>query len=298
MTSGDLPLSVAAVTPSVGGVQMVRYDLPLVRPCWLPQTCMCVAIVSIRICSMTFPGTEVNVTGVVKQVFLPPPFFKNRIHLSFFPVSGILTWAPWIFKYHREWLGNNISQFLQDPEIHLERTHRYICGYWVSSGGSEPALPLQWEELCSSTPTSSFKDLRHLRSQTDSRHQGGEITDYLHLLCVCYPFFLLFYWLGTLSLACIFWLMDLRTSHYSSYAFSIHVPFHLSLSFPDPSPTHLNLIPIFFPGNMFLLPLAVHSLLTSQCEEQVFPQPCNFLTCLTWFPTHWGGKTCTLKDLL
>lgn len=80
-----------------------------------------------------------------------------------------------------------------------------------------------------------------------------------------------------------------KPPHYSSYAFSNHVPFHLSLSFSDSSLTYPNLIPIFFPAKMSLLPLTVHFLLISQYEKQVFLQLCHFLTCVTWFPTHCNG---------
>lgn len=45
-------------------------------------------------------------------------------------------------------------------------------------------------------------------------------------------------------------------------------------------------IPVLPPGHLTLLPLPVHFLLTSQFEQQIFAQPCLFLTYLAQIPTQ------------
>jgi len=46
--------------------------------------------------------------------------------LSPFPVNRDFIWQPWLFKYDGEWLGNHISQFLQDPRMHIVWLCRFI----------------------------------------------------------------------------------------------------------------------------------------------------------------------------
>jgi len=47
--------------------RLLRQDLPLVKPCWLPGitylSSMCLSIASRRICSMIFTGTEMRLIG-------------------------------------------------------------------------------------------------------------------------------------------------------------------------------------------------------------------------------------------
>ena len=105
-------------------------DLSLVKPCWLSQitslSSMGLSLASAKICSMTFPGTEVRLTGQWFPGSCFPTLFKNEHNGSLFPVISEFTWLPWPFKCHGEWLGNNISQFPQDSVVHLVRSPRLM----------------------------------------------------------------------------------------------------------------------------------------------------------------------------
>jgi len=79
------------VTASQQATKLVRQNLPLVKPCWLSPftslSSMCLSIASRRICSMTFPGTEVRLMG---RSFSGSSFLTFH-NVSLFPVSGDFT---------------------------------------------------------------------------------------------------------------------------------------------------------------------------------------------------------------
>ena len=60
---------------------------------------------------------------------------------------------------------------------------------------------------------------------------------------------------------------------------TVHIPhqvqFYLHFGFLDPISAHLDSIPVFFSGNMCLLPLPVHFLLFPQFGQQALFQPCQ-----------------------
>jgi len=68
------PLVHYLVTPSWKATRLVRQNLLLVKPRWLSRitflSSMCLRIASRRICSMTFPGTEVRLAGQSFLLFL------------------------------------------------------------------------------------------------------------------------------------------------------------------------------------------------------------------------------------
>lgn len=82
----------STVTPSQKATRMIRYDLPLVKPYWMPQitslSCKCFGIASRRVFSMIFPGTNVRLTDLLfpRTFFLP--FFKVGMVLLFFQSPG------------------------------------------------------------------------------------------------------------------------------------------------------------------------------------------------------------------
>lgn len=67
-------------------------------------------------------------------------------NIPLFPVTRDFTWMPWLFKYHREWPSDRISQLSQDFGIHLIRS----CS--GSLGGHQLGLILQCEKLGSPSP--------------------------------------------------------------------------------------------------------------------------------------------------
>lgn len=100
---------------------------------------LCLSTASGKICSMIFPGPELN------SCFCP---FQGGAMFPLFPVTRGFTWQPWLFKYRAEWLGNSISSFPQDFEVFLP-TDFYILS---SSGGAEADLHWQQEGLLPSLP--------------------------------------------------------------------------------------------------------------------------------------------------
>lgn len=90
MTSVAVPLSTSAANLSQKGTRLVRYDLPMVKLCWLYQitslSCMCLNISSRRICSKILPGTEAH-QPVVSWIFFSL-FLKNGSDVSCFSVRS------------------------------------------------------------------------------------------------------------------------------------------------------------------------------------------------------------------
>lgn len=62
--------------------------------------------------------------------------------------------------------------------------------------------------------------------------------------------------------------------------------FSCALACPDPIPTHLGSVPIFFPGYLSLVLLLEHFLLTLQVDQEVLTDPCQSPAFLASFLTH------------
>lgn len=62
--------------------------------------------------------------------------------------------------------------------------------------------------------------------------------------------------------------------------------FSCALACPDPIPTHLGSVSIFFPGYLSLVRLLEHFLLTLQVDQEVLTDPCQSPAFLTSFLTH------------
>lgn len=88
--SAALPLSARAVTPLQKVTKSVRYNSPLVKPCWIsPVTSLfstCHSILSRRICSLTLLSRDETDYLVVLWIFLSP-LVKNRCYM---PLSQTL----------------------------------------------------------------------------------------------------------------------------------------------------------------------------------------------------------------
>lgn len=62
--------------------------------------------------------------------------------------------------------------------------------------------------------------------------------------------------------------------------------FSCALGCPDPIPTHLGSVPIFFPGYLSLVLLLEHFFLTLQVDQEVLTDPCQSPAFLASFLTH------------
>jgi len=102
--------------------------------------------------------------------------------------------------------------------------------------------------------------MRGVGSLTASKDRSKELAEYLSL--VYWSHFSLFNYEGDYTLLYLFLLTNVPKESLAIFHIPYEVRFHLHLGFPDPISLCLNIIPIFFPGNPFLLSLSILFFLT------------------------------------
>lgn len=135
-----------------------RYNLPLVKLCWLPSVNLLsfiyCRITSGRICFMIFPGTEGRLTDLW---FLTSSFLlllKTGVIFPFFSHQGVCLTA---LTFQRDCFGKNVSQSPQDSGMYLIRSHR--LGAIQLHQVIPNLLFTQWEGLHSPISTQRIKGL-------------------------------------------------------------------------------------------------------------------------------------------
>lgn len=105
-------------------------DLRLVKPHWLLPCCpfcafMSLDMVSSRICSKSFPGTVVRLTGLSFPGSSFLPFLKMGVTCAFsMAVVRTLPQLPRVLKNDVEWPCNDITQLPQCPQVQPVWSHR------------------------------------------------------------------------------------------------------------------------------------------------------------------------------
>jgi len=153
--------------------------------------------------STIFQGIDVRLTGLY---YPESPFLTFLKVQVLFPVTRGFIWQPWLFEYYGEWLGNYISQFLHNTEMHTIELH--ICTHSVSSDGLKLSFSLQSEGFCSPNTCSGIWELwkAWLPVKTEENYLLS-ISAFSKSVVVISPFS--FIREGTLSLAFLFWPMNL-----------------------------------------------------------------------------------------
>ena len=138
--------------------KLVRHNLPLVKPCWLPLIHLCV----FHMLQHNFQKELFhNLTGhweadwsIILRILIIA-LFKNGYYIPFSPVTEDFPWLPWLFRYDSKCLSNYTCQFPQDPGMHLIGSHGIVNVMVVSN----MIFYYNGRDFVSPVPTLRFKDL-------------------------------------------------------------------------------------------------------------------------------------------
>lgn len=168
MTSIAFVSSINVVTPSKKTIRLIRQNLLLVKPCrsWItPLFSTCFSIASRKTCPMTFPGTEVGLTG------------HSHLTALTFQIAWRVTWQ----------LHESIPSGFWDSSHQVQQ----ICVYSGSSGAHKPDHLSHYEGVCSSSLCLVVHPLKRF-GKTDYQWRLGQNTCWVPLsshplFAVCQP---------------------------------------------------------------------------------------------------------------
>lgn len=189
------------------------------------------------------------------EVRLTDRFFPGSCFLPFFKM-GTVSLFPFtrVFpdchdKYNAEWLGNCISQFPQDPGMHLVGSHGLVCTQVLlmvmnqsspMTGGTSYLQLLPWGsglEICGK---------RDFHCKIEAKRNCWAPKPFpcqLSLVLLCY----LSGWRRKYIFFNLSFLVNIPVEALLILLIPCQIQCQLFLSFPDPFSTHLGSIPIFFP---------------------------------------------------